>query len=75
MAKFYAKRSLLYNGKFYADVALLLPKGSFYAEMHCIKFPCLSCVQKSEYSSLYIIKGNFFTPTALIKGPHPNWVN
>ena len=38
--------------KFYANVALLLPKGSFYAEMLCIKFPCVSCVQKSEYSSL-----------------------
>jgi len=32
MAKFYAKPSLLYNAKFYADIALLLPKGSFYAE-------------------------------------------
>ena len=35
--------------KFYANVALLLPKGSFYAEMFCIKFPCVSCVQYSPY--------------------------
>ena len=32
--------------KFYADVALLLPKGSFYAEMFCINFPCVRFVHK-----------------------------
>jgi len=39
--------------KFYANIALLLPKGSFYAEMFCIKFPCVSRAQKSEYSSYH----------------------
>ena len=34
--------------KLYANAVLLLPKGSFYAEMFCAKFefPCVSFVQK-----------------------------
>ena len=61
---------LLYNGKilcqtflavaimakFYAKVVLLLPKGSFYAEMFCINFPCVSYVQQSECTAY---KGKF----------------
>ena len=48
---------------FYADIALLLPKGSFYAEKFCIEFPCASFVQKSKYistSCLYIYIYIFF---------------
>jgi len=49
--------------KYYADVALLLPKGNFYAEMFCITFPCLSLCRKANTN---------FMPTALINGFHPN---
>jgi len=37
--------------KFYADLALLLTKGSFYAEF-CIKFPWVCFMQKSKYTCL-----------------------
>jgi len=46
----------------YADIALLLPKGRFFAEIFCIKFLCISFVQKSEYA-------------VSIEGSHPDWVN
>jgi len=58
MAKFNAKCSLLYN---FVKVALLLPKGSFYAEvlMFLHKIPlCKYCAVKRVH--LLIIKAKFY---------------
>jgi len=55
--------------KFYADLALLFIKGSFYAEF-CIKFPGVCFMQKSKYTCLS--QRENFMPTALIKGSHPD---
>ena len=60
MAKFYGEVALLlpYNVD-YVLLSMLLPKGSFYAEILCIKFPCVRFVQKIEYMcTLAYNKGN-----------------
>jgi len=45
--------------KFYADITLLLPKGSFYAEvLHKIPM-CKFCAEKQVH--VRIIKGRFYT--------------
>jgi len=54
---------------FYADLALLLTKGSFYAEV-CIKFPWVCFMQKSKYTCLS--QRENFMPTVLIKGSYPD---
>ena len=48
------------KGKFYANLALLYLKTSFYAKFFGIKRPCVNPVRSPIYPRYYIHKGRFY---------------